>query len=81
MTLKRKEMKLTKHFVERYHERILDKDNISWSRVHIDLNHRLTLYEKESIKLFANKNIDYVKIPLGMINTMVIKNGSFITVY
>ena len=82
MTLKRNTLKLTMHFVERYHERILNvNDKISFKRVYKDLNCRLTLAEKESILLLANKHVEKVKIPLGMINTMVIKNGTFVTVY
>ena len=82
MTLKRNTLKLTMHFVERYHERILNVNvKISFKRVYKDLNQRLTLAEKESILLLANEHVEKVKIPLGMINTMVIKNGTFVTVY
>lgn len=82
MTLKRNTLKLTMHFVERYHERILNvNDKISFKRVYKDLDRRLTLAEKKSILLLVNEHVEKVKIPLGMINTMVIKNGTFVTVY
>ncbi len=75
-------LRLTDHFIERYHQRVLEKSpkNCDRKSVSRDIRSRLTHYEKQSIILLANCN-KKVSIPLGMTYTMVIKNGTFVTVY
>tara|TARA_Y100001935_G_C17301494_1_gene509520 strand:- start:769 stop:1056 length:288 start_codon:yes stop_codon:yes gene_type:complete len=78
-------VKITHHFWERYNERILlipttEKRKCSKNAVKRDLKKRLTENEKKCIDLLSSCN-KQIKIPLGQINTMIIKNGNFITVY
>ena len=78
-------VKITHHFWERYNERILlipinEKSKCSKNAVKRDIKKRLTENEKKCIDLLSSYN-KKIKIPLGQIHTMIIKNGHFITVY
>lgn len=78
-------VKITNHFWERYNERILliptnEKSKCSKNAVKRDIKKRLTENEKKCIDLLSRYN-KKIKIPLGQIHTMIIKNGHFITVY
>lgn len=78
-------VKITQHFWERYNERILlipttERRKSSKIAVKKDIKKRLTENEKKCIDLLSSCN-KQIKIPLGQVNTMIIKNGYFITVY
>jgi len=78
---------ITKHFVERYNERILKIDTSKNIRleelkreIYKDLNNRLTDREKECVQLLiANKGT--IKIPIAGINQLIMLNKILITVY
>ena len=77
-----KDINMTRHFIVRYNERILHTKDGKYTgkAVKKDISKRLTDREKECINLFVSSNRK-VTIPLGQIYTMIIKEGSFITVY
>ena len=79
-------LKPTKHFIERYYERIFerylhknfDHENET-DKIFSDMNHRLLDREKTFIKLFVgNKN--KILLPIGARYQIVIKNKVLITV-
>ena len=76
-------IKVTKHFIERYAERVLKITNYSYSAMRIkvleDLIERMTMIEKQSFGLLCSSN--NLKFPLGGIYRMVICNKSLVTIY
>ena len=76
-------IKITKHFIERYAERVLKITNYSYSAMRIkvleDLIERMTMIEKQSFGLLCSSN--NLKFPLGGIYRMVICNKSLVTIY
>ena len=76
-------IKVTKHFIERYAERVLKITNYSYSAMRIkvleDLIERMTMIEKQSFGLLCTSN--NLKFPLGGIYRMVICNKSLVTIY
>jgi len=76
-------IKVTKHFIERYAERVLKTTNYSYSAMRIkvleDLIERMTMIEKQSFGLLCSSN--NLKFPLGGIYRMVICNKSLVTIY
>jgi len=82
----KKKVKLTKHFMERYHERVLDRDlpeKFHYSKVqtkiYSDMNERLLDREKNFIELLSSPSCN-IKVPFESIGHLVIKNGKLITV-
>lgn len=73
---------MSNHFIERYNERVLNKDGIDISRKHIfnDINNRMTVFEKRSIDLLIG-NKGTLKIPLGSKYQLIIRGKTLITVY
>ena len=79
------ELEITKHFIERYSERILKMDKhirLKKLRNQIlkDMDTRLTDREKECIKLLIN-NKGTIKIPIDGTNQLIISNSVLVTVY
>ena len=76
-------IKVTKHFIERYAERVLKINNYNYSAIRIevldDLIERMTMIEKKSFGLLCSSN--KLTFPLGGIYRMIISNKSLITVY
>ena len=79
-------LKPTKHFIERYYERILDKylhENFHYkkaiNKIFTDMNERLLDREKNFLQLFVNPQCDVI-VPFGGVNQLVIKQGKLITV-
>ena len=81
-----KKVKLTKHFIERYYERILDKDlpqkfhyGKVQRRVYRDMDTRLMDREKNFIELFSSSD-SKIKVPFEGQNQIVIQNRKLVTV-
>jgi len=79
-------LKPTKHFIERYYERVLGKylhENFHYKKaikkIFKDMNERLLDREKNILQLFVNPQCDVI-LPLGGVNEIVIKKGKLITV-
>lgn len=76
-------MRVTKHFIERYAERVLKigKYNYSAMRIKVleDLIERMTMVEKQTFGLLCSSN--NLKFPLGGVYRMVICNKSLVTIY
>ena len=79
-------LKPTKHFIERYYERVLGKylhENFHYkkaiNKIFRDMNERLLDREKNFLKLFVNPQCDVI-VPFGGVNQLVIKKGKLITV-
>jgi len=76
---------ITKHFAERYFERVLtepvpnrlNKDVLNTIRK--DMSSRMLDREKVTLELFANTSKAIV--PIARYNQLVVKNNSLITVY
>ena len=84
MTKELKKMEVSKHFLERYAQRILEIDPnceymILREKVLNDMIQRMTDIEKNCFTLLALSGP--VKIPLGNVHLMVIDNNTLITVY
>ena len=78
-------IKMTHHFWERYNERIFlipssEKRKCSKNEVKRDIKKKLTNNERKCLDLLSHCN-KKIKIPLGQIYTMIIKDGHFVTVY
>lgn len=77
------EIKVTRHFIERYAERVLkiNKYNYSSMRIKVleDLIERMTMIEKQAFGLLCSSND--LKFPLGGVHRMVICNRSLVTIY
>ena len=81
------EVKISKHFAQRYNERILKVNpskNVRFrklkKKICNDMNDRLTEREKECIKLLIS-NKGTLKIPIDGTNQLVISNHVLVTVY
>jgi len=77
-------MIVTKHFIERYCERILNiTDCIEYQEVRDlvleDMIERMTIIEKECFKLLACSG--NVKLTLGHTSQIIVINNKLITVY
>lgn len=78
-------IKMTHHFWERYNERILlipcsEKRKYSKNEVKSDIKKRLTSNKKKCFDLLSHCNNE-IKIPLGQIYTMIIKEQHLVTIY
>ena len=78
-------VKITKHFIERYHERIWgkrtpDKFNFGYlrHRVLMDMDRKMTLSEKYMVLKFGDSS--KVKLPFQGVNELVIKNNRLVTI-
>ena len=81
-----KKVKMTKHFIERYHERILDKhlpQKFHYSKVqrkvYRDMDSRLMDREKNFIELFSSPGCR-IKVPFEGQNQIVIQNRKLVTI-
>ena len=79
-------LKPTRHFIERYYERILNKylhEDFQYKKaikkIFKDMNARLLEREKNFLQLFVNPQCDVI-LPMGGVNEIVIKKGKLITV-
>ncbi len=79
-------LKPTRHFIERYFERVLNKylnENFHYKKaikkIFKDMNERLLEREKNFLQLFVNPECDVI-LPMGGVNEIVIKKGKLITV-
>ena len=79
-------LKPTKHYIERYYERILGEYlhvhfNVEKviKRIFRDMNERLLEREKNFLELFVNPQCNVI-VPFSGANQLVIKNGMLITV-
>lgn len=82
----RSNLKPTKHFIERYYERILEiylDKNFDYkkaiNKIFRDMNKRLLEREKNFLTLFVSPKCDVI-VPLGRVNQLVIREGRLITV-
>ena len=82
-----KKVKLTKHFIERYHERILGKNlpqkfhyGKVQRKIYRDMDNKLMDREKSFIEMFSNPGCN-IKIPFESQNQIVIQNRKLVTVY
>ena len=73
---------MTSQFIERYNQRVLNKDSIEISRNNIfdDMSNRMTVFEKRSVDLLVG-NKGTLKIPLGTKYQLIIQGKTLITVY
>ena len=78
-------VKMTKHYIERYYERVLHMSvnttqnyNKMEKKIFIDMDNRLMDREKRFIKLFSNSKS--AKVPFEKVNEIIIKNKKLITV-
>jgi hypothetical protein len=81
-----KKVKLTKHFIERYYERILNKHlhqkfhyGKVQRKVYRDMDSRLMDREKNFIELFSSPDRS-IKVPFEGHNQIVIQNRKLVTV-
>ena len=81
-----KKVKMTKHFIERYHERILDKHlpqkfhyGKVQRKVYRDMDSRLMDREKNFIELFSSSD-SKIKVPFEGQNQIVIQNRKLVTI-
>jgi len=76
---------MTKHFAERYFERILSKpapknfDKSVYSSIRNDMKDRMLKKEKMLLELLCKST--EAKIPIAKLNRVVVKNNTLITVY
>ncbi len=70
---------LTKHFIDRYSERILGKNHMGKNKVMEDINYKMNEREKKIFQIFKHSNS--VKIPFNGKNQLIIKDNQLITVY
>ena len=86
----RKKMKMfekiivTKHFIERYCQRILNiSDHMEFQEVKDlvleDMVERMTIIEKECFEIFCHSGT--VKLPLGQTSQLIVEDNTLITVY
>tara|TARA_B110001454_G_C12621202_1_gene392923 strand:- start:144 stop:422 length:279 start_codon:yes stop_codon:yes gene_type:complete len=78
------QMKITKHFIERYCERILKlEEHLSFDIVRDmvleDMIQRMSVVEKRCFQLLINTGI--VKLTLGHTSQIVIEDNKMLTVY
>ena len=78
------QMKITKHFIERYCERILKlEEHLSFDIVRDmvleDMIQRMSVVEKRCFQLLINTGI--VKLTLGHTSQIVIEDNRMLTVY
>ena len=79
-------MKITKHFIERYYERVLKCDSIlhgenSTSAVLSDIMGNLSIHQKIAFDLFVGANVKKVFIPIGNKHRICLMNDCAVTVY
>lgn len=74
-------LNMTKHFIERYCERVLLTDNLK-SELEIlkDMDIRMTTFEKNALNLLL-LNQGTIKIPMSATFRLIIKDSSLITIY
>ena len=70
---------LTKHFINRYSERILGKNHMAKNKVMEDMNYKMNEREKKIFQIFKHSNS--VKIPFNGKNQLIIRHNHLITVY
>ena len=76
---------MTKHFAERYFERIWSKPSPKnfhkgiYKNIRNDMNSRMLGREKMSLELFANSS--EALVPIARFNKMVVRKNVLVTIY